>query len=267
VERDYLIPYAAARALPEQDLPHLRRRTLDVCQALAQRRAQILTAEDLDDTTLAGLAQGAFRDDLSALLLARAAAVLPDLDEQVRGLLAHQGLMGDALLFFLRERLRADPRVRATLGALRREGLWADVRALKAAKAGDGPFLRLAADSEALRTLVEIRLDDLAGALAEIAGKLDAAVAAARSARDAAHLAGSKVDTLGDQLQEDHAGLGAQLDALPQAIIALLQRVLRSAGLGIRVTPGDEFTHHDRAALGLLRQAHAELVRMPPGPG
>ena len=175
--------------------------------------------------------------------------------------------MGDALLFFLRERLRADPRVRATLDALQREGLWADVRALKAAQAGDGPFLRLAADSEALRALVEIRLDDLAEALTEIAGKLDAAVAAAQSARDAAQVAGSKVDALGDQLQEDLAGLGAQLDGLPQAIIALLQRVLRSAGLGIRVTPGDEFTHHDGAALGLIRQAQAELVRMPPGPG
>ena len=50
---------------------------------------------------------------------------------------------------------------------------------------------------------------------------------------------------------------------LPQAIIALLQRVLRSAGLGIRVTPGD-VTHHGGAALGLIRQAQAELVRMPP---
>jgi tetratricopeptide (TPR) repeat protein len=119
-----------------------------------------------------------------------------------------------------------------------------------------GPSLRLAADSEALRALVEIRLDDLAEALTEIAGKLDAA-----------QVAGSNVDTLGNQLQEDLAGLGAQLDGLPQAITALLQRVLRSAGLGIRVTPGDEFTHHDGATLGLIRQAQAELVRMPPGRG
>jgi hypothetical protein len=43
---------------------------------------------------------------------------------------------------------------------------------------GDGPFLQLAADSQTLRPLVETGLDDLADALAEAAGKLDATLAA-----------------------------------------------------------------------------------------
>ncbi len=54
----------------------------------------------------------------AALLLARASELLPDLDAEVRGLLARRGLLGDALLWFLREHLRADPRVCATIEVL-----------------------------------------------------------------------------------------------------------------------------------------------------
>jgi len=330
VERDFLRPYGAARGLSADALAGLRRRTLDACRALAQRCAEILPVADLDETALATLAQGAFRDDLTDLLLARCTELLPDLDPEVRGLLAHQGLLGDALLWFLRERLRADPRVCATLDALQREGLWADLRDLKAAQAAltgvlaanldrgqvqvteamqsgdfaratalttqlqalaahrsglpallerahgrrqaaEGALLRLPEAPAALDALVELRLDDLTGALSEVAGRLDAAVAAAQGARDAAQAAGSKVDAWGGLLQDDlealGVGLGTRLDLLPQAVAAVILRVLRPGNLGFRITPGDEFTRHDGAARGLIRQAQAELASLPPGPG
>ena len=208
---------------------------------------------------------------MSDLLLDGAAQILPSLDPQVRGLLAHDGLLGDALLWFLRERLRTDPRVNATLDALQREGLWADVRDLKAAQAGDGPFLHLAADSQALGPLVDARLTDLTGLLTELGQKLDATLAAAQGAQAGVQAVRIQLDGLGGQLQDDllglRMGLGAQLDALPQAIVAAMLRILGPGNLGIRVTPGDEFTHHDGAARGLILQAQAELARLAPGPG
>jgi hypothetical protein len=133
IERDYLLPFAATRGISAPELASLRRRALDLCRVLGRQRARILPPEDLDNAALAALAENALKEDLSSLLLERSAAVLPDLDEEVRALLTHRGLLGDALLWFLRERLRTDPQVCATLDALQREGIWSDLRALKMA--------------------------------------------------------------------------------------------------------------------------------------
>jgi hypothetical protein len=109
VETGFLLPYAQAQGLDPAQTDALRRAALDPCRALADRRAAILPPADLDDAALAALARGTQREILSELLLERATQVLPGLDPQVRGLLAHRGLLGDALLWFLRERLRTDP--------------------------------------------------------------------------------------------------------------------------------------------------------------
>jgi tetratricopeptide (TPR) repeat protein len=96
-------------------------------------------------------------------------------------------------------------------------------------------------------------------------------LAAAQGAQAGVQAVRIQLDGLGGQVQDDLAGLrmglGAQLDALPQAIAAVILRVLGPGNLGIRVTPVDEFTHHDGAARGLILEAQAELARLTPGPG
>jgi hypothetical protein len=56
------------------------------------------------------------------------------LDETLAAFLAHDELLGNAVLFFFREKIRDDKRVEASLAALQREGLWADVSDIKLAQ-------------------------------------------------------------------------------------------------------------------------------------
>ncbi len=132
----------------------------------------------MSEADLAALARGSQSQDLAAQLLDRAAEALGPLDPQARGLLAHQGLLGDATLWFLRERLRGDRRVRATLEALQREGLTDQVAALRASLEGQGgdagPLLGLAETREALAGLLDARLPDLSRALGDLSAQVAA---------------------------------------------------------------------------------------------
>ena len=54
------------------------------------------------------------------------------LDERVLAFLQFKELLGNALLFFLHEQLRKEPRFQSTLAALQRDGLIIEVREIKA---------------------------------------------------------------------------------------------------------------------------------------
>lgn len=53
------------------------------------------------------------------------------MDETLAAFLAHDELLGNAVLFFFREKIREDKRVEASLAALQREGLLAEVSNLQ----------------------------------------------------------------------------------------------------------------------------------------
>ncbi len=53
------------------------------------------------------------------------------LDERVKAFLQFKELLGNALLFFLHEQLRKEPRFENTLAALQRDGLIIEVREIK----------------------------------------------------------------------------------------------------------------------------------------
>ena len=134
LETTYLRPFMQQRGLGEQEILTFRAALASTCRQLADRRADILPNQSLSEEDFAAMAQGAAREDLSRMLLGRLTEIAP-LDPLVADFLAEQGLLGDALLYFLREKLRRDDRVQRTLSALQQQGVWADLRDTQASLA------------------------------------------------------------------------------------------------------------------------------------
>jgi tetratricopeptide (TPR) repeat protein len=123
------------------------------------------------------------------------------------------------------------------------------VQALGATQSEDGPLLRIAPIREALGGLLEAPLGDLTAVLADLSAEIAAV--------------GVKVDAWGGALQEDLDGLGAHLDHRFDQIF----QILRALGLGIRVTPNDQFVALGDGERGRILVCQAELARLPRGRG
>lgn len=182
VEERYLLPYAEDQQLDEQGRKDLRRRAVRLCDKAAKSVKTVLPRGDIPEFDLAELFQDARQGALGALVIERmqdTAALAPHLDQDILDLLAYEDLLGQALLYFLREDLRRDKRVQATLQALQQAGVWGDVQALQAAQTSLAAGLesqqarlseQLAAHQEQIIALVQAgRFTDMAPLQAQAA--------------------------------------------------------------------------------------------------
>jgi hypothetical protein len=126
IEQDYLQPFA--KHLSTEDLSKFRQTALEQCKRLA--KCTLFQADNvpLTETELASFVTETGTFAITDLVLAQ---VPIPLDEQVRDFLSYKELLGQAILFFLPEKLRHDTRMARTLEALQREGLILDVREIK----------------------------------------------------------------------------------------------------------------------------------------
>jgi hypothetical protein len=124
IEQDYLQPFA--KHLSTEDLSKFRQTALEQCKRLA--KCTLFQADNvpLTETELASFVTETGTFAITDLVLAQ---VPIPLDEQVRDFLSYKELLGQAILFFLPEKLRHDTRMARTLEALQREIL--DVREIK----------------------------------------------------------------------------------------------------------------------------------------
>lgn len=148
---EYLEPFAQERGLAGEALGTLRSQAVIMCQALARRKEELFPDSRFPEADLAALLQESFSAEVSALVLEQVGPVDP---AELAELLAYRDLLGDAVLFFFHERMRKDERVEKTLAALQREGLWADLRDVKAAQS-------------ALQDMLGARLTELQGQLTQ----------------------------------------------------------------------------------------------------
>jgi len=130
---DYLQPFAVHNGLQSDTLSAFCTNTIATCQTLITHKASLFQG---DKTTLTQKELAALITDNSALSITSLvlAQVRPHhpLDDQLLAFFQYNDLLGSAILFFLEEELRQNERFRATLAALERQGLWQDVREIKA---------------------------------------------------------------------------------------------------------------------------------------
>ena len=134
---NYLQPFAAQQGLQGSALQQFCTDTIANCQALIPHKALLFQGDQtqLTETELAALITDTDSLSITELVLEQLRRLKPTrpylLDDQFVAFLRHNDLLGTAILFFLHEQLRQEPRVETTLAALQRQGLWQDVRDIK----------------------------------------------------------------------------------------------------------------------------------------
>jgi hypothetical protein len=115
----YFTPFAAQCSVSD-----LRDHLLEEIKVLSKPVFQDDNKNPFSESELAALINHKASDSITDLILEQVAP----LDDSLADFLRFDDLLGNAVLFFFREKIRDDNRVEASLAALQREGLWADVR-------------------------------------------------------------------------------------------------------------------------------------------
>jgi hypothetical protein len=123
VEAHYFKSFAAQRNISLDQL-------LENFEVLSKPIFQDDNKNPFSESELTALVGSQHTGSITALILEQVGS----LDETLAAFLAHDELLGNAVLFFFREKIRDDKRVEASLAALQREGLWADVSDIKLAQ-------------------------------------------------------------------------------------------------------------------------------------
>ncbi len=130
LESDYLLPFAEQQDLADEDLSAFRQTALEQCQQIA--RLALFQGDNVSfsEEELACFVSPSSGNSMTDLVL-ELVQTQQNLDQQVVALLQFKELLGKAILFFLHEQLRKEPRFQTTLTALQRNGLIIDVREIK----------------------------------------------------------------------------------------------------------------------------------------
>ncbi len=129
IKSHYFKSFAEQRNISNSD--QLRHDLLGNFEVLSKPIFQDDNRSPFDESELAYFVGNQHTGTITGLILEQVGS----LNETLAAFLAHDELLGNAVLFFFREKIRKDNRVEASLAALQREGLWADVSDIKQAPA------------------------------------------------------------------------------------------------------------------------------------
>ncbi len=128
----YLLPYIAGVGISqEEQLQKFCKEGARICNDLSKQSKESLPSGDFPDFEIASLLNSRQSFEISDVLTQRIIQLHPNTDQQVLHFFQYNNLLGNALLYFFKEKLRRNQRVEKTINALRQEGLWADIRDLK----------------------------------------------------------------------------------------------------------------------------------------
>jgi len=181
----------------------------------------------------------------------------------VRDFLSYKELLGQAILFFLHEKLRNDSRMARTLEALQREGLIVDVREIKTLVQSTKAQLKQAYDSQEFGKLAKL------GTKIENLQKIES-VTEKHYAQFLSFQAdfANWTDLVSVQLSDIFSALGQlhwkldaihgdvkQTQSIAEQILAVVEQLMARADLSPQMKPRDEFTQYNSGSLDLINQA------------
>ncbi|RKZ36581.1 MAG: hypothetical protein DRQ49_17710 [Gammaproteobacteria bacterium] len=258
IEKHYFLPFAEKQGIKSEALSPLRKQLVENVKDLSKRADQFQFEEVTEE-------------DLSALINYRGTIAITDLvieqivplDDTVADFLRYEGLLGNALLFFFRERLRRDERLKTTQAALQDEGLCIAVQNIKVeltaikghiieADQNNLPILELAQRQDQLiqvetawqtrhAQLIQfnLRFENQLGNLLTWAEKVDTAL--------------GSIETGVKKTQ-----------GLVEEILEKVTTLLARQNVSAQIKPRDEFTHHNSTSLELIRELFSELKQVSP---
>ena len=264
LEQDYLLPFARQEDLSDDNLFAFRESAVAQCQQMATltlfQGDNVLFSEKELASFVSESGVGSMTDLVLELVQAQ-----ETLDEQVIAFLQFEELLGNALLFFLYEQLRKEPRFQNTLAALQHEGLLIEVREIK----------------QIVQT-TEAKLDQAyaakqLGDVAQLAQQLERlqkveSVTQTHYAQfldfnqrfaDWAQFLNLQIEhvfkTIAD-LQNQVGGIKTDTGK----ILAIVQQLKARGDLSDQIKPRDELTQYSSASLALIKKAQQLLKRLPP---
>ncbi len=297
LDQHYLQPFAQQRGIDNQALPALRKRLLDQIKKLAKQPA-IFQAEPVPftESELAASINHTGTLAITELVLEHLQHQPPDFfeklgfsledEEELVAFLRYGELLGNAVLFFFRERLRKDERAEKTLAALQREGLWADVRDIKAAQDTLSTQLQqqLETQKQALIEALQAgqfanapeqtqQLQELQNRVEQIPEQLDMARTAWQGSQQQLIAFSNRFNAWAELLDEkvelvleEMGTLQGTVDRIDEHVDTLLQEFrhfMQRFELSKQVKPRDEFTQHNSTSLKLIQEAVAKLKGVP----
>jgi len=137
VQQDYWQPYLQEHSWQAPFMwQQVNQEIRDQCHQLIQYKEVLFSGEQtpLNETELATLMTMSGSLSMTSLVVEqwRSLALIQTEDPPPwLDFLCYRDLLGTAMLFFLQEQLRQEPRVEKTLAVLQRQGLWQDVQMLK----------------------------------------------------------------------------------------------------------------------------------------
>jgi serine/threonine protein kinase len=133
---NYVQPFVQGDLARQVQIQQFCAEAMTKCQTLVQYKQLLFKGDNsqLTESELAALVTDTGSLSITNLVieqLSRSAIARSQLDEKLVAFLSFNDLLGTAILFFLHEQLRREPRVETTLATLQRQGLWQDVQDLK----------------------------------------------------------------------------------------------------------------------------------------
>ncbi len=248
VEPCYFTPFAAQCGVSD-----LRDHLLEEIKVLSQPVFQDDNKNPFSESELAAFINHQGSGAITDLILEQVAP----LDDCLADFLRFDDLLGNALLFFFREKIRDDSRVEASLAALQREGLWADVRDIKLAQEQLSGVWQQKLDQQTALVKQAIdqgdfakvgtiapQLEVLNNSLAELPEILQRAQTVWQDSQKIAVRLEQKVDHIDDNVE---------------TLLAEFRQFMQRFDLSSQLKAGDEFTLHTSGSMELIQAAVAKL--------
>jgi tetratricopeptide (TPR) repeat protein len=265
IDHHYLKPFAAKRGVNTEALSPLRKQLVDNIKDLS-KRAEQFQFEQVTEEDLAALINYQGTIAITDLVIEQIAP----LDDMVAEFLRHEGLLGNALVFFFRERIRRDERLKTTQAVLQREGLCVavqDIRGeLKTVKAklaqaldDDSPIAELALRRDNLKQAEitwQTRHAQLIQFNRRFANQLGELLTWAENVCVALANLQEKVTETNDNVKETKS--------IVEEILAKVTKLMERQNVAAQIKPRDEFTRHNSTSLQLIREMFSQLKQVSP---
>jgi Leucine-rich repeat (LRR) protein len=254
LEQDYLLPFAQQQGLADEKLSAFRQTAVAQCQQMATLTLFEADNAPFSETELASFVTASGASSMTDLVV-ELVQTQQSLDKRVMAFLQFEELLGNALLFFLHEQLRKEPRFQSTLSALQREGLIIDVREIKQivqstenklnqalTKKQFGEVAQLGQQLERLQQIESVTQTHYAQFL-EFSQRF----------ADWAQLVNVQLKQVLAALPKLQAQLGG-IKSDTEEILTIVQQLMTRADLSPQVKPRDELTQYNSANLELIEK-------------
>ncbi len=254
IEAHYFKSFAAQRNISLDQL-------LENFEVLSKPIFQDDNHNPFDESELVVLVGSKHTGAISDLILEQ----LGSLDETLAAFLAHDELLGNAVLFFFREKIREDKRVEASLAALQREGLWADVSDIKLAQEQLSTTLQQKLDEHKALIQQALSNDDF-NKVSTINKELEVLKNSLQQVPEMLQRAQTAWQDSQQDLLKISKRLEEKVDHIDQNVEILLvefREFKRQFSLSNQLKAGDAFTRHNSQSRELIQAAVTKLKALP----